>query len=1440
MAFFDQEIDGVCSVNSNNMHRRVLQIPGRWAKGVFCLSCVIVAFLNHSTADSQAQDLVFEHYTVEQGLSCNSVYAVLQDRRGFMWFGTVNGLNKYDGYSFTVYREDLLDSTFSKVTNCPQLYEDQSGTLWIVASELTRFNTITGRVMNCPDIRVLGLIEDATGTMWFATAGKGLNKFERTSGTFTHYELSNDSLSCIYADSNESGTIFWIGGAAGVDRFDPANGTFTHVEQGSGLHVTALYKDRTGILWIGTNDELYSFDEAEGTFWRCPIASWRSTEQLWSHVHSFHEDRRGILWIGAGDETFSYDRSTGKFVHYRADVFPLPLSVKATEPVYEDRTGSLWLRKIRRGLSRLDPANNTMVSYVHDRNNPTSLSDNAVNEVYEDRSGALWIATVWGGVNKVDRARKAFTHLTHNPAYPLSLTHNAVFGICEDRSGRLWIATRGGLDLFDRKTGIFRHFRHDPQDPHSLSSNIIHTVIEDHEGTIWIGTEACGLDRLDPVRASGKGTATVRFQHYTHDPVNHRSIGSNHILTLFEDGSGNIWIGTDDAGLDKLNKDSGIFVHYRSDPRDTNSLAWNWVNAICEDSKGRLWVGTAYSRTGALHRFDKATGTFARFKEERGPKGSVHSIFEDRRGTLWIGTTHDLNKFEPSTGAFTHCNASQHDAGNFITGIQEDSSGCLWLETSKGVSKYDPRTGSFRTFDRSDGVPICPTWGNACCKSRTGEMFFGGTNGFVRFHPDSIRDNPYIPPIVITAFKIFDKPVSLDTVISEKSVLLLSYNDNVISFEFVALNYTSPEKNQYAYKLEGFDEDWNYCGTRRYANYTNLDAGSYVFRVKGSNNDGVWNEEGASILMIIAPPWWKTVWAYIGYGCVGLSLLYGLRRYDRKRTLLRHQLEMKDFEAEKLHELDSMKMRFFANISHEFRTPLTLILGPAEKLLAQAERKADKEELSIVRRSAFRLLELINQIMDISKLEAGKMKVQVQSLDLVPFLRGLVLSFAALAERNHIGLTFSPAEESIAGYVDRDKVHKIVTNLLSNAFRFTPEGGKICVRLSASGDDQHSSESTKEFVEIVVSDTGMGVSKNELEKIFDRFYQANDSKLREHTGTGIGLALVKELVEIHRGNISVTSEPGKGSTFRVHLPLGRDHWKDEDMVEVAEGEEEPLVSVSDGPQGTVGVEDQGEKHEREVEKLAGEDLPLILLVEDNAEVLKYLRSNLSGRYRLEEAVDGLVALEASISRLPDLVVSDIMMPRMDGVELCRKLKNDERTSHIPLVLLTARASEEGKLEGLDAGADDYIIKPFDVKELQARIQNLIELRKTLREKYRRHCVLEPRDIPIESMEEKFLRKALEVVEKHLSETDFETATLAREVCMSRMQLNRKLQALTGRSAHQFIRNLRLQRAAKLLGSHWGNVTEVAFEVGFTSLSSFAKAFREEFGVSPSKYWPRDT
>ena len=596
-----------------------------------------------------------------------------------------------------------------------------------------------------------------------------------------------------------------------------------------------------------------------------------------------------------------------------------------------------------------------------------------------------------------------------------------------------------------------------------------------------------------------------------------------------------------------------------------------------------------------------------------------------------------------------------------------------------------------------------------------------------------------------------------------------------------------------------------------------------------------WDDLSITIL----PPWWATGWAYTAYFMMLSTSVFGLWRFQVNRLKMRHELEMSDFEASKLREMDKVKSRFFANISHEFRTPLTLILGPIENLLSRTKNKESRTELRMMKRSGERLLRLINQLLDLSKIESGDMALKARSEDVILPLRGVVNSFLSLAERKKITLEFNVPEELVIIYIDRDKFEKIVTNLLSNAFKFTPEGGTVSVSLSISKDfDESGAESMQSGdVLIEVKDSGVGIAPDQLDKVFDRFYQVDDSHTREQEGTGIGLALTKDLVELHGGEISVSSEEGKGTVFIVRLPLGREHLQESQIVE------EPFEEVSEeGAPETVYteaeieeslIEEIVESEKKETKRTKSK--PILLIVEDNRDVRRYMRGFLDDAYRIMEAKDGMEGYEMSTDTVPDLIISDVMMPKMDGIQMCEKIKTDERTSHIPVILLTAKADTNSKLEGLETGADDYLTKPFDAKELQVRVKNLIEQRKKLREHFMREAQFKPKDIAVTSLDEKFLHRAIDIVEEHMSDSEFNVDKFSREIGMSRVHLNRKLRALTDQSPRGFIRTLRLWRAASLLRQKFGNVTEVAFEVGFDNLSYFAQCFRKQFGKLPSEY-----
>ncbi|UCD38650.1 MAG: response regulator, partial [Fidelibacterota bacterium] len=750
----------------------------------------------------------------------------------------------------------------------------------------------------------------------------------------------------------------------------------------------------------------------------------------------------------------------------------------------------------------------------------------------------------------------------------------------------------------------------------------------------------------------------------------------------------------------------------------------------------------------------------------------------------------------------------------------EDDHGNLWLGAQNGLFKFNPTSGKLNRYTIRDGICSSGLW-VGYTSSKTGEMFWGGNNGLTIFHPDSIRDNPYLPPIVITSFKKYGREMELDTTLSLLSEINLKHDDKVISFEYAALNYINPDQNQYAYMLEGFDRDWVYVGNKRDVTYTNLDPGRYVFRVKGSNNDGVWNETGASIALIIPPPPWKSWWAYTLYVLAIAAAIYAAWRATLRRARTLDEMKLRRMEAEKLQEMDQLKSRFFANISHEFRTPLTLILGPIDKLLSRIEDNESRQELSLMKKHARRVLDLVTQLLDLSRLEADRMKLQASRQNVITLLKGLVQSFASLADRQAITLTFSAESEDVQAYVDKDAMVKIMNNLLSNAFKFTESGGEISVNVATNRESDLSADGE---VVVAISDTGCGIPVDRQDKIFDRFYQVDSSTTREGEGTGIGLALTRELVELHKGSIEVNSREAEGTTFTVRLPLGSAHLSALEIVEASELLEEVVPS-------DMTLADEEESKPPTTRK----SLPLVLIVEDNADVRSYIRSYLDEEYRCYEATDGEHGLSQAIKHMPDLILSDIMMPQMDGVELCRRIKTDERTSHIPVILLTAKADMDSKLEGLETGADDYLAKPFEAAELQARIRNLIEQRRRLRKQFDRKTTLRPKDITVTSLDERFLQRALDAVEMHISDAKFDVKEFSKAVGMSRTNLHYKLRALTGQSTSEFIRTQRMIRAAQLLRQNFGNVTEVAFEVGFSNPSYFTECFKKHFGQPPSRY-----
>ena len=1360
---------------------------------------VLIVLLVYGYACSNTPNPKFEHIGPEQGLTASSVLCILQDHQGFIWFGTEDGLFRHDGYGMTEYRNDPLDSTSLGNNNVFALLEDHNGTLWIgtAGGGLNRYDRDTERFTQfkhdpanphslSADV-VSALYEDRDGVLWLGTWA-GLNSLDPENGRITPYINDvNDTTSInphwIRTICEDRFGQIWVGTDGGISRLDRETGKFTHfVEIRNYPHslssnaVKAIIKDRSGTIWIGSWAGLDRFDHKSQRF---------TNLRTEGKVSSIVEDRSGELWIGTDNNLLHLDKTAHRFMRFVHDpVYSYSLSSNHIQAIYEDRTGTLWLGT-GKGVNRYDPRQFRFQQFVYDPDNDNNIGHKDVIAIHEDRSGTIWIATAERmadrfeiGLDKFNRNTGRTEHIFANRGKDDVWRRLWIYDIHQDRSGMVWLGTNGGLGRYDPETDELTRFVHDPHNPYSLRGNMVWQIQEDRSGRLWVAIHtngsATGIDYFDRESQQFK---YIELVPEASSGMNQR----NGVFSISEGQTGRLWFSTMNYGIFLLNPGSDEFIQYNHAPGNPNSLSHGWVGPVYEDRMGMVWAAP------------------------------------------WYG---GLNKLDPETGQVTIYTEKHGLGSNYITSILEDDNGCIWSTTLNGLSRFDPQSGIFKNFNQADGL-INTGYGmwNFNMRSRTGELFFGGEKGIDFVHPDSIRDNKHIPPVVFTGFTRYNSNESngkiiIEKGISEKTHFELNYQDHTLHFEFAALNFRNPDKNQYAYKLEGFSDNWTNIGNKHDVIFTNLDPGEYTLRVRGSNNDGIWNEAGASLVITVSPPWWKTGWAYTLYiAFVGLTL-YGIRRYELKRTHLKNELEKKDFESRKLTEIDEMKSRIFADISHEFRTPLTLILGPLEKIRTAIRDTERQEDISIVQRNAARLRRLVDQLLDLSRIEAKRMPLRARPNDLIKGIREWVASFASVAESKNILLNLNIPEMPVIVYFDSEKLEKIVYNLLSNAFKFTPEGGSVSVAVEHSGDNQ---------VQITVSDTGIGISQEDREKIFERFYRANNVLTGEQGGTGIGLALVKEFVELHHGRISVESEPGAGSTFIISLPMGSEHLSVDEIIRDGEIEKQPaaipeLIIANDSDS----MPESENKNDRNKQ-------PEVLVVEDNIDMHTYIRNCLSERYNIRHAKNGRDGLHIAIEKFPDLIISDVMMPEMDGFVLCQNLKTDRRTSHIPIILLTARASRESKIEGLETGADDYLTKPFDVKELEVRVKNLIEQRRRLQKRFRREITVQPKDITVTSIDEQFLQQAIEIAEANIPNNAFDVDQFCEEMAMSRSTLNRKLRALTGSSTNEFIRLLRLKRASQLLQKNSATIVEIAYQVGFNNPSYFAECFREQFGKSPSQF-----
>ncbi|MDL5513947.1 two-component regulator propeller domain-containing protein [Arenibacter sp. M-2] len=1359
----------------------------------------LIIFTLYGQAENRDnKTLKFKHFSIAEGLSQSSVLEILQDNKGFLWFGTRDGLNKYDGHSFKTFRHNSMDPYSISNSYIKTLLQDEQGTLWVGTNYgLNRYLTEDDRFdriyfandnTNGANNEIWDIVSDDKENLWVGT-NKGLLKYKIISGESILFQADiNDPNGILHNEIRSllitGDGILWICNTKNIDVYNPETKRFKHYYYPKvgeteivRKYAPVLCEDQNRNIWLGDSNGLSLFNKEHERFETFSIVS-TGINQITEEIRSLEQDYLGNLWVGTYNGLYVVNTDLSVITHY-----------------------------------------------VHDENVLSSLSQNSIYKILEDTKGDLWIGTYAGGVNYYDRSYDLFKGISSG-ANNTKLNYKVISSIIEDDAQNLWIATEGGgVNFLNRKTGSFTYYTNNKNNPNSLSTDNVKSMIRTNDGNFWIGTHDGGLNYLNPNKKPFK------FVKFKNIPGDSTSLSNNRVISLFEDYQGNIWIGTSGGGLNVWDKEKKSFQKLA----DSKGVLGTIIYTIVETSDNNvLLVGGSkgLAKVNLLNRTIERV-TYKKDEQDIYNMNAVLSVYEDPKQNLWIGTEGDgLYYYVSRTKSSVKYGLTNGLPNEVVYGILPDDLNYLWLSTNNGLSRLDLTSFQFKNFDISDGLLGNEFNYGSYTKLANKDLVFGGTNGFNYFNPDDLVENTFVPPVNITAMQVNNKPFVVGDFMPKS--IKLNYNQNDFNFNFVALSFSQPNKNQYAYKLEGFDEEWIYIGNKRSATYTNLDSGDYVFRVKASNSDGLWNEKGASVKIKVLSAPWATWWAYLVYFLFIAGVVVIIRRFALIRIQEKNALKQERLEKERIEEINQMKLRLFTNISHDFRTPLTLIIGPLERLLTKKSGDSFvQRQHEVMHRNASVLLQLINQLLDFRKSESGKIQLQATKDNIVPFIENIKLSFEELARIREIDYSFQPISGSIELFFDKINLNKIIFNLLSNAFKFTPDKGRISITLTIV-TKRKSKGTPAEFLRLVVEDSGKGISKRNQKFIFDRFFQLGQDE-NNRSGTGIGLAITKSLVELHHGTIKAKSKVGQGTAFVVLLPMGKDHLSEDQIISGTEGELavcshyfiKPNILIDDKIKDDV---------EKEVELMTSDTpKPSILLVEDNKEVRSFIKTIFERNYNILEAENGANAIEIASKQKVDLIISDVMMPTMDGIELCSRIKSNIVTSHIPVLLLTAKTSEEAQKSGFTTGADAYITKPFVASLLELRVNNMLNSRKLLIEKFKKDIILEPKELTATSADELFLQKAINLVEENISNQEFTINDFIFEMNMSRSALYRKLKALTNQSISEFIKTVKIKRAGQLILQSQLNISEIAFDLGFNDLKHFRKSFQNVFNELPSEY-----
>ncbi len=1317
------------------------------------------------------EDIHFSHIGLEEGLSHSTIFSINQDKEGNLWFVTYDGVNKYDGYNFTVYRHQYTNPNS-------------------IASDISRCITV-----------------DDSDRIWVGTR-EGLSLYNHHKDMFSNYYYKKNGLN-VAVTSIVPIKKDWLmlGTSEGILLFDVQKECFLSDTLPSSLHglqpIVLVRQD--DCIYIGAEGGVYIYTLSNG------ILEKLVDIPAGIKVHAILCQMFNRIWLATeGDGLYLYNVKTKELRNYRYEDGKSGLNSNYVRSLALDTENRLWVGTYG-GLNIYKEGTDSFLSFKSSEIQEGSLSQNSVRSIFRDSQGGMWLGTYWGGLNYYHPLCNRFQRIKHVP-FLNSLSDNVVSCIVEDNKHNLWIGTsNGGLNYYDNASQIYKNYLFNSDNQDVPFKDIKTVYVDEEQDKVYVGAHAEGMMALH--RKSG------HIEYYNRHNSN---LPSNNIYSIISDGDGGLWV----ASLEYLlhfDVNSRSFTIVDED-RDGHQLK-QYNHLLFRDSKQRIWAGGEMG----ISVFNQAgTSLLANTDFQIAPvlkQASVNCFYETSE-YMWIGTRNGLFALKENDKQFLQYTTADGLPSNVVYGILEDAYGHLWISTNQGLSCLNPESRKFRNFTIMDGLQGNQFNAGAYCRKDNGYMLFGGVNGITSFRPETLIDNPYTPKPIINKLFVYNKEVLPDdeTGILKESIayvdhITLSSSQNSFAISFVVSNYIAGKHNTFAYKLEGYNDVWYKQNDISLVSYSNLPAGDYTFCIKAANNDGKWNEEPAMLHIRILPVWYCTWWALSLFALSFALLVFGIVRFFWLRKSMQAEIRMERLDKEKREEINQMKIRFYVNISHELRTPLTLIVAPLQELLSRISGHWEHEQLLYVQRNTNRLLHLVNQLMDFRRAELGIFELRAVYSNAYKRVLNCFMNYESLSKRKDIDYNFYTELQDKNVLFDENYLDLIANNLLSNAFKYTEVGESITVKLYI---EDHN-------LVLQVIDTGIGIPPEKQEKIFERFYQVENG----HEGSGIGLSLVQRLVELHHGRIVLQSEVGKGSTFTIYLPQDESVYTQEELLGGSGDTGEQRVYSTNANDVYIGDEEEL-KEEEGAEDERGKH-GTVLVVEDNRELRQYMVKGLSTFCNLLEAENGQRALEILKEQEADLVITDVMMPVMDGVKLCKLLKQNLRTCHIPVYMLSAKTDVKNQLEGLQVGADDYIAKPFSMEVLRAKILNMLRTRYRIFERYSQMTKIEPEKLTNNTMDEELLRKAIAVVERNMDNVEFSTEQFAREMNMSRSNLHLKLKAITGKSAIDFIHKIRFNRACQLLKEGKYTVSEISFMVGYNTPSYFAARFKKYIGCLPTEY-----